>query len=102
MPETRYTAEEIALWNLLTMHQNEEYHTAKGLAFTYEIRGGEMFIDRRGKSVTRATVNVAYRRAMELGEELKGPKKLSVFGASYIYPVFVALGVVTPASKSLR
>ena len=29
-----------------------------------------------------------------LGENATGPKKLGVFGASYLYPVFVRLGVI--------
>ena len=31
--------------------------------------------------------------ALELGGLVTGPKKLGVFGASYIYPVFVEIGV---------
>ena len=55
---------------------------------------GEMFIDRRGgKTITRGTVVLAYKKALELGNMATGPKKLGVFGASYIYPVFVEIGV---------
>lgn len=42
-------------------------------------------MDRKEKSITRATVELAYRRAVELGENATGPKKLGVFGASYLY-----------------
>ena len=53
-----------------------------------------MFIDRRGgKTITRGTVVLAYKKALELGGLVTGPKKLGVFGASYIYPVFVEIGV---------
>ena len=34
------------LWELLERHQGETFYTAKSLPFTYEIRGGEMFVDR--------------------------------------------------------
>ncbi len=51
-----------------------------------------MFVTRRKKSITRATVNQAYRRARE--EEISGPKQLGVQGASYLYPVFVDLGII--------
>jgi len=98
MCESADTPEEEMLWERMREHAGEPFRTAKGLAFTYEIRGGEMFIDRREKSVTRATVNVAYRRAMALGDALRGPKMLNVFGASYIYPIFAALGLVPPPS----
>ena len=36
-----------ATWLLLQQHQGETFHTAKGLPFTYTIRGGELFVNRR-------------------------------------------------------
>ena len=33
-----------AVWALLQQHQQEVFHTAKGLPFTYTIRGGELFV----------------------------------------------------------
>lgn len=50
-----------AIWQLLQQHQGETFHTAKGLPFTYTIRGGELFVNRRRKSITVSTV----RRALE-------------------------------------
>ena len=35
------------VWPLLQQHQGETFYTAKGLPFTYTIRGGELFVDRR-------------------------------------------------------
>ena len=40
------------------------------------------------------TVFMAFRKAMELGGVVAGPKKLGTFGASYLYPVFVRVGVI--------
>ncbi len=40
------------LWEELTDCQKQLFYTAKNLPFTYEIRGGEMFVDRRSKSIT--------------------------------------------------
>lgn len=91
---SQYSAEENLLWQRLREKQGEEFHTAKGLSFTYEIRGNEFFVSRRGKSITRSTVNIAYKKACEMGGIVKGPKTLGVFGASYIYAVFVSLGVI--------
>ena len=34
-----------AIWQLLQQHQGETFHTAKGLPFTYSIRGGELFVN---------------------------------------------------------
>lgn len=56
------------------------------LEFTYRIHGGEMFVDRKTKSITRSTVMTAYRRALEQNCFVSGPKKLGTFGASYLYP----------------
>lgn len=91
--EDAYTQAEIDLWQTLCQHQNEVFLTKKGLKFTYKIRGNELFVDRRGKSITRASVNRAYARALELGDELTGPKMLGTFGASYLYPLFSSLGL---------
>ena len=52
-----------------------------------------MFVSRKEKSVTRASILVAYKKAQELGC-VTGPKQLGVFGASYLYPVFLRLGII--------
>ena len=82
------SADELALWNELVSHQGEVFTTAKGLPFTYVVRGNEIFVDRRKKSITRATVRQAYRQVRKGG--VTGPKALGVFGGSYLYPLFVA------------
>ena len=41
-----------------------------------------------------ATVFMAFHKAMELGGVVAGPKKLGTFGASYLYPIFMRLGVI--------
>ena len=79
---------------MLTCLQGCVFLTAKGLRFTYKIKGGEMFINRKAKSITQATVFMAFWKAAELGGEVAGPKKLGTFGASYLYPVFVRIGVI--------
>lgn len=53
-----------------------------------------MFVDRKEKSITRSSVEMAYLKALEMDGVVTGPKKLGVFGASYLYPVFVRLGVI--------
>ena len=86
--------QEAELWNMLTCLQGCAFLTAKGLRFTYKIKGGEMFVNRKSKSITQATVFMAYWKAMELGGVVDGPKKLGIFGASYLYPVFVRIGAI--------
>ena len=85
------------LWQLLEQHQGETFTTAKGLPFHYAVRGGELFVDRRAKSITVSTVAAALRAVERLaaeGKPVTGPKKLGCYGASYLYPVFQRLGVI--------
>ncbi len=82
------------LWAAILQFQSYPFRTAKGLEFTYTVKGGEMFVDRKEKSITKATVELAWNRARELEGIVSGPKKLGAFGASYLYPVFVQLGVI--------
>lgn len=86
--------QEAALWSMLVYLQGCVFLTAKGLKFIYKIKGGEMFVNRKSKSITQATVFMAFRKAMELGGVVPGPKKLGTFGASYLYPIFIRLGVI--------
>ena len=86
--------QEAELWSLLTCLQGCAFLAAKGLRFTYKIKGGEMFVNRKSKSITQAAVFMAFRKAVELGGVVAGPKKLGTFGASYLYPVFVRIGVI--------
>ncbi len=86
------------LWEAIAAHEGRHFQTAKGLDFTYHIKGYEMFVSRKDKSLTKATVELAYRKAMELQRTVgfvKGPKKLGCFGASYLYPIFLELGLIT-------
>lgn len=56
-----------------------------------------MFISRKEKSVTRASVDIALKKALDLQksvEIIKGPKMLKSFGASYLYPIFMKIGII--------
>ena len=86
--------QEMKLWSMLLYLQGCVFFTAKGLKFTYKIKGGEMFVNRKSKPITQAAVFMAFRKAVELGGVVAGPKKLGAFGASYLYPVFVRIGVI--------
>ncbi len=82
------------LWERLEAYQERPYYTSRGLSFTYILRGGELFIDRKKKSLTKATVGVALQNAKELDGIVAGPKKLGCFGSSYLYPVFLEMGII--------
>ena len=85
------------LWPAISSLQGRTFLTAKGLPFSFTVRGNELFISRKDKSIIRATEELAYRKAVALltsGEPADGPKKLGTFGASYLYPLFIALGII--------
>ncbi len=88
------TEREEKLWQELIYLQGCLFSTSKGLDFTYKIKGGEMFVDRKEKSITKATVMKAYQKVVELDGLVKGPKQIGTFGASYLYPVFVKMGLI--------
>lgn len=100
---TEYDAE--SLWRAIVEREGQRFCTTKGLEFTYAVRGNEMFVSRKDTSITRATVNVAFQRALALlarGEAVAGPKKLGTFGASYLHPIFIALGVMDGGGDPCR
>lgn len=79
---------------MLQAHEGETFYTAKGLPFHYLIHGRELFVNRKNKSITISTVANALARikAREAaGEAITGPKKIGCYGASYLYPVLLAL-----------
>lgn len=94
--DTQYGGEELEnlLWDTLVLFQGYPFHTAKKLEFTYSLKGHEMFVSRKEKSLTRASIMLAFRKALELKRMVSGPKKLGTFGASYLYPIFLRLGVI--------
>ena len=70
--------------------------TEQGLPLKYTVEGGEIFFNRKEKSVTRSSVMMAFKQARRIQETegcVSGPKKLGTFGASYLYPVFLRIGV---------
>ena len=94
------------VWNKIAEMQDEVFKTSGrngkgGVEFTYRIKKdkngcwcGEMFVSTKEKSITRSTVMQAYRKALELGGIVTGPKKLGTFGASYLYSIFIRLGII--------
>lgn len=90
------------LWETLLLFEGYPFVTAKGLRYYYTIKGNEVFFTRKEKSVTRATVNIAFQTALRLqvdGIQITGPKMLGCFGASYLYPIFKRLGVISDGEQ---
>lgn len=96
------------IWSTLLAHAGETFTTERGLPFTYRQKlsltgkpRGELVFDRKEKTVTRNTILLAYERAQELMETngfVSGPKELGVFGASYLFAVFLKLGICKKCS----
>jgi len=83
------------LWEVLVLHQGETFYTVKKLPFTYQIKGGEFFTDRKKKSITKSTFEQAFQKIQEDAEhKITGPKSLCCFGGPYVWAMFKALGVV--------
>lgn len=86
------------LWNAILAHQSETFTTSgrgsrQGKLFTYVIRGAEMFVSTRSKSITRANILYAYWKVKGM-ENIPGPKTIGVHGDSYIYAVFKKLAII--------
>ena len=86
-------------WSRLLSLQGVVFHTARGMPFTYTIHGGVMRVDRKSNPITKATVELAYKTAVEADGEVPGPKSLRCFGSSYLYAVFQAIGIITTQSR---
>lgn len=114
----------VPLWRCICVFEGEQFATSgrgskPGIAFTYTVSrstgtsgrhysgtsidgyGNELWIrtmstgEKRKKSISRSTVDLAYAKAMELDGKVKGPKALGVPGAgSYLYPIFQRIGVI--------
>ena len=82
------------LWDVMELFEEHPFYTMRNLEFTYIIKGNEMFVNRKEKSITKATVGITLCKALELGGIVPGPKKLGTFGASYLYPIFLYLGII--------
>lgn len=92
------------LWDAIVAFADYPFKTETGLFMKYTVEGGEIFFNRKEKSVTRATVMRAFNQARLIQRTegcVSGPKKLGTFGASYLYPVFLRIGVCSnvPSSK---
>jgi len=94
---------EAYLWDTLEYLQGCIFHTVErgnkeGLRFRYMIKGGELYVDGKEQSITRATVNQAFANTCKLQAEVgcvSGSKLIGTSSASYLYPVFLRLGVCT-------
>ena len=82
------------LWEVMELYEDFPFYTMRNLEFTYIIKVNDMFVDRKEKSITQASVGMALGKALDLGGIVSGPKKLGTFGASYLYPIFLYYEII--------
>lgn len=85
------------LWETIAAFENYPFKTSKGLRYYYTVKGNELFFSRKEKSVTRASVEMALKTVIDLQKsdvQIRGPKMLRCFGASYLYPLFIRFGII--------
>ena len=82
------------VWKLIEEKEGQSLKTFSGLEFTYRVKGQEIFISRKDKSITYSSVKKALEEVEKLDGLVTGPKMLGVFGASYLYPIFIEIGVI--------
>ena len=82
------------VWKLIEEKEGQSLKTFSGLEFTYRVKGHEIFISRKDNSITYSSVKKALEEVEKLDGLVTGPKMLGVFGASYLYPIFIEIGVI--------
>lgn len=111
------------LWRCICSYEGAEFHTSgrgsrPGVAFSYSVSrnsgtgggrryeganvdgfGNELWIitadGEKKKSISRSTVELGYKRAVEAGGAVKGPKELGLPGAgSYVFSLLREFGVI--------
>ena len=82
------------VWKLIEEKEGQSFKTFSGLEFSFKVKGHEIFISRKDKSITYSSVKKALEEGEKLDGLVTGPKKLGVFGASYLYPIFIEIGVI--------
>ena len=103
---------EIELWEKISALERKTLYTSGrgsrlGVEFSFtiptyvdpvthqETKGAELRISNRQKTITRSTVMLAYRKAVEMNGQVGGPKSLgNIYGASYVYAIFKEIGII--------
>lgn len=116
---------ETILWDAVVAYQNQPLRTLSGLEFSYTVKhkkngeySGELLVSRKetSKTLTRSSVMLAFHKVLEQIEvtekdgtvlftppSYKGPKDIGpIFGISYIFSLFLALGLIKTADRNIR
>lgn len=116
---------DVLLWDAVVAYQNQPLRTLSGLEFSYTVKhkkngeySGELLVSRKetSKTLTRSSVMLAFHKVLEQIEvtekdgtvlfappSYKGPKAIGqIFGISYIFSLFLALGLIKTADRNIR
>ena len=116
---------DVLLWDAVLTYQDQMLYTLSGLEFSYTVKhkkngeySGELLISRKetSKTLTRSSVMLAFHKVLEQREvtekdgtvlftppSYKGPKAIGqIFGISYIFSLFLALGLIKTADRNIR
>ena len=116
---------DVFLWDAVLTYQDQTLHTLSGLEFSYTVKhkkngeySGELLVSRKetSKTLTRSSVMLAFHKVLEQIEvtekdgtvlftppSYKGPKAIGpIFGISYIFSLFLALGLIKTADRNIR
>ena len=111
---------ETILWDAVVAYQNQPLRTLSGLESSYTVKhkkngeySGELLVSRKetSKTLTRSSVMLAFHKVLEQKDgtvlftppSYKGPKAIGpIFGISYIFSLFLALGLIKTADRNIR
>ena len=86
----------IYMWSAVLAFQGYPFATPKGSPFKYRVENWEMFFTKQENSLNKSTVEYAFRTAREIQKTegyVSSHKKLGSIGSSYLYPIFLRLGI---------
>lgn len=84
------------MWSAILAFQGYPFVTAQAHPFKYTVMDGEMVFSKNEKSIPKSTVETAFCNARKTQASdgcVNSPQKLGTFGASYLYPVFLRIGI---------
>jgi PAS domain-containing protein len=104
-----------ALWQVVVAYQNYKFYTKSGLMFSYVVKykrngeySGELVVSRKeeSKTLTKSSIMLAFHKVLSdmkdtTPPEYKGPKAIGqIFGISYIYSLFLEIGLIRVPKKA--
>lgn len=83
------------------MECNQFFHrlsiyTSREMKFSYTVHGSKIQADWKNKTIMKTTVLLFIDQVLEMkneGKKITGSKKIGTFGASYLYSIFMRIGL---------